>query len=636
MRLFHIATLALLLVAGGQPAIADDGYFIHTVTKGQGLYSISRMYGVTEAEIIALNPGSEQVIRAGQQLRIPQKTGSSTSYDKPASGGKRFHAIKAGETLYRLTVMYGVTAQEIIDANPGLTAENLKVGQVVLIPPVSDKTLQVSSSEVHMTVTPTQQTQQKTTTTREISVEQLQTAKAKTPDCKKQHTVKLFETIYSLSRKYGVSQEALIAANPSLANSKLKLGQVICIPYTNEEILAMEKDAAASKDSSSEDTSVSSDEPAEETPSSGDGYIHTPWDGLNVALILPFMLESTNRSVSSDQSKMVEYYEGFLLAVDSLKHLVVSMNLYVFDSGDAKSSISGILATEGMNHMDIIFGPMHASHIAEAATFARQHNIPLVLPFARDVDQVYDNPMIYQVNTPQSYLNSEVFDHFFATFRKPNVLFFGKQGATPDAFCTALQQELMARGFSYTTNRADTTSNVSHLMEYCDPSADNVIMLTTSDRDVLSKMLPTFQLMARDTLAEVHLFGYPQYQIYATNHLDAFYECDTYFYSQFYTNNTLPDAVAFHKLFSRTYTRDIVNRYPKYAILGFDMGYYFLRALSQYPRDFAQQLPRFRCRTIQTGFRFERVNNWAGFINNKVYFIHFSKEGELRKIDFDE
>ena len=51
MRLFHIATLALLLIAGGQPAIADDGYFIHTVTKGQGLYSISRMYGVTEAEI---------------------------------------------------------------------------------------------------------------------------------------------------------------------------------------------------------------------------------------------------------------------------------------------------------------------------------------------------------------------------------------------------------------------------------------------------------------------------------------------------------------------------------------------------------------------------------------------------------
>ena len=30
----------------------SENYFLHTVTKGQGLYSISRMYGVTEAEII--------------------------------------------------------------------------------------------------------------------------------------------------------------------------------------------------------------------------------------------------------------------------------------------------------------------------------------------------------------------------------------------------------------------------------------------------------------------------------------------------------------------------------------------------------------------------------------------------------
>ena len=72
-RLKHITlTLALILstlTLGAQ----TDNYFLHTVTKGQGLYSISRMYGVTEADIIALNPGSEVVIKAGQQLRIPQK-----------------------------------------------------------------------------------------------------------------------------------------------------------------------------------------------------------------------------------------------------------------------------------------------------------------------------------------------------------------------------------------------------------------------------------------------------------------------------------------------------------------------------------------------------------------------------------
>jgi len=29
------------------------------------------------------------------------------------------------------------------------------------------------------------------------------------------------------------------------------------------------------------------------------------------------------------------------------------------------------------------------------------------------------------------------------------------------------------------------------------------------------------------------------------------------------------------------------------------------------------------------------VNNWGGFINKKVFFIHFTKDHELIKMDFD-
>ena len=38
---------------------------------------------------------------------------------------------------------------------------------------------------------------------------------------------------------------------------------------------------------------------------------------------------------------------------------------------------------------------------------------------------------------------------------------------------------------------------------------------------------------------------------------------------------------------------------------------------------------------IQTGFKFERVNNWGGFINRKVFFVHFTKNYELIKLDFE-
>ena len=39
---------------------------------------------------------------------------------------------------------------------------------------------------------------------------------------------------------------------------------------------------------------------------------------------------------------------------------------------------------------------------------------------------------------------------------------------------------------------------------------------------------------------------------------------------------------------------------------------------------------------VQMGFKFERVSNWGGFINRKVFFIHFSNDYKVEKIDFDK
>lgn len=38
----------------------NQSYFLHTIEKGQSLYSISSMYGVSQADIIRLNPGCDE------------------------------------------------------------------------------------------------------------------------------------------------------------------------------------------------------------------------------------------------------------------------------------------------------------------------------------------------------------------------------------------------------------------------------------------------------------------------------------------------------------------------------------------------------------------------------------------------
>jgi hypothetical protein len=200
------------------------------------------------------------------------------------------------------------------------------------------------------------------------------------------------------------------------------------------------------------------------------------------------------------------------------------------------------------------------------------------------------------------------------------------------------KRELSAREVPYTILIADTATNKDTIYTQLDLERSNILMMTSEKSGSLNNMIPVFQLLVRDTATtkfDIHLFGYPQYQVYTNNHLASFYEIDTYFYSSFYTNNLLPQAIDFHKKYRRTYSKEIVNRYPKYAILGFDITYYFLKALHLYGTDIDNRMEEMRYNPIQTGFKFERVNNWGGFINRKVFFVHFSKEYELQKIDFD-
>ena len=616
-RLIKHILLISLLAFGAQRAMAQSGNeFFHTVTKGQGLYSISRMYGVTEAEIIRLNPGSEVVIKVGQQLRIPQnkKTENTSNVPQVQTGEERFHTIKTGETLYRLTVIYGLTAREICNANPGLSAENFKVGQVIVIP--------------ERKVTTPESTQPKVTEPAPIAAQPSSPkAEEKASRCRTEHLVKRKENIYRISRMYGISELELVNANPELRERKMRIGEVLCIPYSKTE--------QEEKQEQQEITPVVTIIPTDEELFAELKVAPKDIEQIKTAIILPLML---NDSVSSEQMKMVEFYEGALLALDSLKKQGVSVDLHVYDSGNKWTSIQSILDKPEMKEMNLIIGPVYDTHIAEAAVFAENNGIRMVVPFARQVDAVFTNPYVYQVNTPQSYFYSEVYDHFFMQFPQPNVVFFESPEEKDDDLISGFKRELSYRNVPYTVLLADTATNKDTILTHLDTQRQNILMMTSDKSGCLNNMVPVFQLLVRDTAStkfDINLFGYPQYQVYTNNHLASFYEIGTYFYSSFYTNNLLPEAKAFHQKYRRTYSKEIVNRYPKYAILGFDVTYYFLKAMHLYGTDMDNRLNEMQYTPLQTGFKFERVNNWGGFINRKVFFVHFSRDFNLQTIDFD-
>lgn len=573
----------------------NQTYILHTIEKGQSLYSIASMYGVSQADIVKMNPGSDEKIYIGHTLRIPRNTTGSQK--------ETFHTIEAGETLYRLTVKYNVSAKAICDANPGLSAENFHIGQVIRIP-APDETPVVSDID-------------NSSKTADAAGEIPAAVQSR---CRDMHKVKRKETIYSISKEYGITEAELIEANPELkGKNKIKKGSFLCIPYPT---------TTANTGNAKPQTIPTNNELFSENKKEAE-RIST----IKAAVILPFLPDAASRSESA---RMVEYYEGFLMAVDSLKRSGTSIDLYTYNSGANVNSLNDILSKNEMKNMDIIFGPLQQQQIKPLADFAKKNDIRLVIPFTSKDNTVFRNPAIYQINTPQSYLYSEVYDHFVRQFPNANVIFIEANSKTKDKadFIKGLKDELRNRSIPMAT--LDEDASVEALKSALKTGRENIFIPTSGSNLVLIKCLPQLTLLVRENPEfSIHMFGYPEWQTYTKDHLESFFELDTYFYSSFYTNDLFPAAKNFTRNYRRWYGKDMDERYPKYGMLGFDTGYFFLKGLARYGSELENNLQRMDFAPIQTGFKFQRVNNWGGFVNKKVFFVRFTKNYELVKLDFD-
>lgn len=578
-------------------AQTSDSYFLHTIARGENLTSIAATYNVSVADIVRLNPGSDRLIKAGETLRIPQSKDNN---------GPQYHTIQPGETLYGLMKRYDVTVEAICKANPGLSESNFRSGQVIIIP-AADKTADLpiiqSDQPASQSVVIPQQSY------RDI------------------HKVKRRETIYSICREYGITEEELIAANPELKTEKLKRGKYIRIPFHKQMPVApvVTPGESAMPTNSELFERINSDTKRK--------------NQLKVAVMLPFMLNGGNQG---EQMRMVEYYQGVLMAINELKKNGTSFDIHTYDTQNNATTVRQILARSEMKDMDLIIGPGHATHIPAISAFSKQNKIRLVVPFTSKCDEVFGNPYLYQVNTPQSYLYSEVYEHFLRKFRGNNIIFVDAGDGETDKreFIGGFKQELKDQHIPFREINANSKESIEQALQ---SGTENILIPTSGSNIALIKLLPYLKALKLSWEAEetpdkysLHLFGYPEWQTYTTDHLDDFYTFDTYFYTSFYANNLSVSVVNFQKEFRQWYHKEILNTYPKYAILGYETAHYLLKGLSLYGNKLEQHLNNIQVTPIQTSFRFERVSNWGGFINKKVFFIHFTKDHELIKMDFDQ
>jgi LysM repeat protein len=121
---------------GGDEATEDSGDedsgepVVHVVTAGQGLLEIAALYGVAVAEITAANGMTDQdILRVGQELIIP----GVTARDVAVTQGN-VHVVQPGESLLSIALIYGVTVEELQEANELDNPDSIFIGQELIIP----------------------------------------------------------------------------------------------------------------------------------------------------------------------------------------------------------------------------------------------------------------------------------------------------------------------------------------------------------------------------------------------------------------------------------------------------------------------------------------------------------------------
>lgn len=177
-KLAEAVTKAIVEYAGGK-YVAPLGSNYYTVKSGDSLWSISRKFGVSVNELKKVNNLSSNLLSIGQNLIIPGKKNNTSSNE---------YVVKKGDTLYGIANKYNVSIDNLKSYN-NLSTDSLSIGQIIKIP--DNK---ANSNE---------------------------------------YVVKSGDSLYSISRKYGVSVDELMSVN-NLKSTVLSVGQVLKIPNSGE------------------------------------------------------------------------------------------------------------------------------------------------------------------------------------------------------------------------------------------------------------------------------------------------------------------------------------------------------------------------------------------------------------------
>ena len=580
LRFLYIPIFLMLSVAvmATEPTniiveVEGRSYYKHLVAGGDTIYSLSKAYGVSEQSIMDSNEGlTPSTLKIDTYVLIP-KGGEAAVAKAEKVDKKRFiyHSVKQGETIYSIARKYKVSVAVLESDNPNIDVERISPGMEVKV----------------------RRSERGFATVDEIERERDRRAAAETL-AEDEYRVRAGETVYSLSRKFGLSEEEFMALNALKTYSDLKEGMIVK-RVKREQLIDMDKEAdkpaePATKEVVAEPVvadTVAMVQPYDEESMRADTLRTTfrqlaPYQILRASLLMPFHKDGkVNPSI-------VDFYRGVLLAMEDIKNEGYDVELSVFDTEGSVEKIQSIMADEPLFfEAQLIIGPVYENELSVVLPYATENGIPVISPLA-DIISLH-SPMLFQMQA-ENENKYDKFERVFDGSREVVIIHTPSVDAEYEAKMRELSAGHVVYELNYTFDResllymrnADGTSGEQiDITEFMRSRTDKLFVVLASKETDVDRVLTTLSSTRASILGRGSLMG--DYVVVGNRRWKQMTSIDK---QTFFNNNTL-FLVPYHAnrgnssvaMFDARYIKAYEALPTMYAYRGYDAAMIFCRKM---------------------------------------------------------
>ncbi len=562
--------------------IRGKSYYLHTVQPGQTLYSICKAYGANIDEVKSLNDKKDNALSLYEVLKVPYTDPFVQQDDK-----FYYHKVLKGETFYSIARLYKIKPKRLLKFNEGYAQNQpLAVGAVVNLP----------LAEIDLSV---------------LGEEEIEASVGKKQEIRPERPVR---------------------------NESVKKVEEASVTDILQDAL-MQKNEKTEQEPEKETTTVIGATDKMEIPDYISEVVMPVDPFVKVALLLPFsakdypvfvdtLVEKMPVQISARSEQFISFYEGVLLAVDSLKNQGYKVNLKVFDTERSAEKMYTMVDEIDRFHPDLIIGPVYGSVYKALMDDLTNKNIPVIYPLSSRSEEFGVYPDFIQVNPSMKALTVAMSDWLREEAEEANLVCLnltGNEVSHSDLEDIRLFKEYMHRIGSMNFYDWNTSAvPLDGLRLQLLPDRENIIILPTTKEAEVSKILPV--LSALTDGYRITVVGFPEWQAFTSVDHETYFKLNTKIFTYSYVDNTTEPA----KRFALKYRKYFYTEPNNLAYKAFDMSLYFIELAAKY-RDRTLDALEFYPRNGDfSRFYFQKMEGQAGKENQGFYIVNFGSDYRLK------